>query len=209
MRTFLTLSLLAISAYNIAIVVADQPYVRYNSGNKVIHQKLIIFSTHFFFIKTVFYLKITSLIFFSIIVHNILNNDNIGCQLLLNNTRIYCYSGGYAKTVNLDVTPLADHYYLDVSKDFVVANSYNLWTRVVDPPNFVTEATFGYVSVKLSDTSVLLNGGTGINDGKSFMKNQTVIYHADRNQWETIANTTSFPQRYVKIKKFCLFFFGA
>lgn len=121
----------------------------------------------------------------------------VGCQLLLNDTRIYCYSGGYAKTVNLDITPLPDHYYLDVSKDFTVSNTYNSWTRVVDPPNFVTEATFGYVSVKFSDTSVLLNGGTGNNDGKSYMKNQTVIYHADQNQWETISNTTSFPQRYV------------
>jgi hypothetical protein len=113
----------------------------------------------------------------------------------MNDTRIYCFSGGYAKVVNLEITPLADHYYLDISNDFVVANSYNTWTRVLDPPNFVSEATTAYVSVKLSDTRMLINGGTGINNGKALMKNQTVIYHADTNQWETVSNVSSIAQR--------------
>ncbi|KAF1796372.1 hypothetical protein FB192DRAFT_1043738 [Mucor lusitanicus] len=121
---------------------------------------------------------------------------NSGCQLLLNNTRIYCYSGGYAKVVNLEITPLSDHYYLDVSNDLTVASSLTSWTKVVDPPNFVTEATSAYVSVKLSDTAVLINGGTGVNNNYSYMKNQTVIYHADTNQWETVSNTSSIPQNY-------------
>jgi hypothetical protein len=113
----------------------------------------------------------------------------------MNDTRIYCYSGGYAKVVNLDITPLADHYCLDVSKNFVVADSYNAWTRVLDPPNFVSEATSAYVSVKLSDTRVLINGGTGINTGGVLMRNQSVIYHADTNQWETVSNVSSITQR--------------
>lgn len=117
---------------------------------------------------------------------------------MLNDTRIYCYSGGYAKVVNQDITALPDHYYMDVSKDFLVASSYNAWIRVADPADFITEATFGHISVKLSDSSVLINGGTGINNGKDYMKNQTVIYHADTNQWETVQNTSSFPQRYLK-----------
>ncbi|KAL9551605.1 hypothetical protein MBANPS3_004182 [Mucor bainieri] len=119
-----------------------------------------------------------------------------GCQLLLNDTRIYCYSGGYAKVVNLEITPLSDHYYLDVSKDLTIASSLTSWTKVVDPSNFVTEATSAYVSVKLSDTAVLINGGTGINNNANYMKNQTVIYHADTNQWETVSNTSSIPQNY-------------
>ncbi|KAK4511996.1 mannosyl-oligosaccharide alpha-1,2-mannosidase [Mucor velutinosus] len=144
LATFLLVSLAAMSA------IAEQPYIRYNSG----------------------------------------------CQLLLNNTRIYCYSGGYAKVVNQEITPLADHYYLDVSKDLTVASSLTSWTKVVDPPNFITEATSAYVSVKLSDTAVLINGGTGVNNNYNYMKNQTVIYHADTNQWETISNTSSIPQNY-------------
>ncbi|KAI9259722.1 hypothetical protein EDC94DRAFT_151171 [Helicostylum pulchrum] len=121
---------------------------------------------------------------------------NTGCQLLMGNTRIYCYSGGYAKVVNGEATVLSDHYYLDVSRDFVVANSYSSWTRVLDPPDFITEPTTAYVSVKLSDTSVLINGGTGINNGKNYSKNQTTIYHADQNLWETVQNVSSFPQTY-------------
>ncbi|KAI8640246.1 hypothetical protein BD408DRAFT_243153 [Parasitella parasitica] len=121
---------------------------------------------------------------------------NSGCQLLLNSTRIYCYSGGYAKVLNQEITPLSDHYYLDVSKDMVVASSRTAWTKIAAPNNFATEATTAYVSVKLSDTSVLINGGTGINNGKDYMKNQTVIYHADTNQWETVSNTSSIPQTY-------------
>ncbi|EPB84359.1 hypothetical protein HMPREF1544_08878 [Mucor circinelloides 1006PhL] len=121
---------------------------------------------------------------------------NSGCQLLLNSTRIYCYSGGYAKVVNLEITPLSDHYYLDVSKDMTVASSLTSWTKVVDPPNFVTEPTSAYVSVKLSDTKVLINGGTGVNNNLNYMKNQTVVYHADTNQWETISNASSIPQNY-------------
>lgn len=120
-----------------------------------------------------------------------------GCQLLLNSTRIYCYSGGYAKVVNQEITPLSDHYYLDVSNDLTVASSLTSWTKVVDPPNFVTEATSAYVSVKLSDTAVLINGGTGVNNNNNYMKNQTVIYHADTNQWETVSNTSSIPQKYI------------
>lgn len=124
-----------------------------------------------------------------------------GCQLLLNSTRIYCYSGGYAKVVNQEITPLLDHYYLDVSKDMVVASSFTAWTKVAEPTNFVNEATSAYVSVKLSDTTVLINGGTGINNGKDYMKNQTVIYNADTNQWETISSTSSIPQKYNFIPK--------
>jgi hypothetical protein len=118
-----------------------------------------------------------------------------GYQLLLNDTQIYCYSGGYAKTVNLDITSLLDHYYLDISNDFMVSDSYNSWNRAADPTNFVTESNFGYTSVKLSDTSVLTNGGTGINNGKDYMKNQTIIYPVDTDQWETVQNTSSFDQR--------------
>ncbi|KAG2194101.1 hypothetical protein INT47_011769 [Mucor saturninus] len=84
----------------------------------------------------------------------------------------------------------------DVSKDFSVESSYNAWVQVLDPADFATEATFGYTSVKLSDNSVLMNGGTGLNNGKSYMKNQTVIYHADTNQWEAIQNVSSFSQTY-------------
>ncbi|KAI9358465.1 hypothetical protein BD770DRAFT_72801 [Pilaira anomala] len=121
---------------------------------------------------------------------------NSGYQLLMNDTRIYCYSGGYAKVVHSEVTVLPDHYYLDISQDFVVANGYNGWKQVVDPPDFITEATFAYTSVKLSDTSVLISGGTGINNNIDYMKNQTTIYHADQNRWETIQSTPSFPQNY-------------
>lgn len=113
----------------------------------------------------------------------------------MNETRIYCFSGGYAKVVNLESTSLADHFYLDVSKGFVVSHSYNLWIPVLDPPNFISEATSAYVSVKLSDTRVLINGGLGLNNGRDFMKNQTVIYHSDTNQWETVSNVSSIPQR--------------
>lgn len=121
---------------------------------------------------------------------------NTGCQLLLNSSRIYCYSGGYAKNVGMEVTPLADHYYLDVKDSFDIATGQKSWMRVSDPPNYITEATFGYNSVKLSDTSVLINGGTGINDGKTSMKNRTAIYHADKNEWESVDSTTSFPASY-------------
>ncbi|GAA5804899.1 hypothetical protein HPULCUR_010408 [Helicostylum pulchrum] len=100
---------------------------------------------------------------------------NTGCQLLMGNTRIYCYSGGYAKVVNGEATVLSDHYYLDVSRDFVVANSYSNWTRVLDPPDFITEPTTAYVSVKLSDTSVLINGGTGINNVKLSKSHSLVL----------------------------------
>ncbi|KAI9470546.1 MAG: hypothetical protein EXX96DRAFT_584765 [Benjaminiella poitrasii] len=121
---------------------------------------------------------------------------NSGCQLLMNDTRIYCFSGGYAKIVNQEITPLKDHYYLDISKDFNVANTYHGWYKVLDPTDFVSEATTGYISLKLSDTSVLINGGTGINNGKDVMKNQTVIYHADTNEWKTVSNVSSFSQSY-------------
>ncbi|KAI9263589.1 hypothetical protein EDC94DRAFT_607195 [Helicostylum pulchrum] len=121
---------------------------------------------------------------------------NTGCQLLMDNTRIYCYSGGYAKVVNGEATVLSDHYYLDVSRDFVVANSYSSWTRVLNPPDFTIEPTTAYVSVKLSNTSVLINGGTGINNLKNYSKSQTIIYHADQNLWETVQNVSSFPQTY-------------
>ncbi|KAG2233960.1 hypothetical protein INT48_009773 [Thamnidium elegans] len=114
----------------------------------------------------------------------------------MNNTRIYCYSGGYAKVVNGEATVLSDHYYLDVSRDFIVSNSYSSWTRVLNPPDFVTEPTTAYVSVKLSDTSVLINGGTGVNNNKDYSKNQTTIYHADQNRWETVQSISSFPQTY-------------
>lgn len=120
----------------------------------------------------------------------------------MNDTRIYCYSGGYAKIVHSEVTVLPDHYYLDIGQDFVVANGYNGWKRVVDPPDFITEATFAYTSIKLSDTSVLISGGTGINNDIDYMKNQTTIYHADQNRWETIQSTPSFPQKYVLINIF-------
>lgn len=149
------------------VVTAEQPYIRYNSGMCILY--LLISKTQFAIY--------------------------IGCQLLLNSTRIYCYSGGYAKVVNLEITPLSDHYYLDVSKNMTVASSLTSWTKVVDPSNFVTEPTSAYVSVKLSDTTVLINGGTGVNDNRNYMKNQTVVYHADTNQWETISNTSSIPQK--------------
>lgn len=83
----------------------------------------------------------------------------------------------------------------------LVASSLTAWTKVADSNNFVNEATSAYTSVKLSDTTVLINGGTGINNGKDYMKNQTVIYHADTNQWETVSNTSSIPQKYIFIPK--------
>lgn len=83
----------------------------------------------------------------------------------------------------------------------VVASSLTAWTKVANPTDFVNEATSAYTSVKLSDTTVLINGGTGINNGKDYMKNRTVIYHADTNQWETVSNTSSIPQRYNLIPK--------
>lgn len=99
----------------------------------------------------------------------------------------------------MEVTPLPDHYYLDVKDSFDIATGRNSWMRIADPSNFITEATFGYNSVKLSDTSVLINGGTGMNDGKTDMKNRTVIYHADKNEWESVDSTNSFAPRYSKL----------
>ncbi|CAO3638906.1 unnamed protein product [Mucor hiemalis] len=96
----------------------------------------------------------------------------------------------------MEVTPLPDHYYLDVKDSFDIATGRNSWMRIADPSNFITEATFGYNSVKLSDTSVLINGGTGMNDGKTDMKNRTVIYHADKNEWESVDSTNSFAPSY-------------
>lgn len=96
--------------------------------------------------------------------------------------------------MNGEITPLKDHYYLDVSNDFDVSANYVSWYTINDPPNFVTEATSAYTSVKLNDSSVLINGGTGINNGINLMTNQTVIYNADLDQWTTVSNTSSIPQ---------------
>ncbi|KAI8885403.1 hypothetical protein K501DRAFT_332000 [Backusella circina FSU 941] len=121
---------------------------------------------------------------------------NSGCDLFLNNTRIYCYGGGYATTPSVNVVSNSDQYYIDVSVDFTVSNGQNNWVKVPSPANFVLEPSFSFVGVKIADNTYLMNGGVGTNDAKTYMKNQTTTWNVDTNQWASITNDSGIPQSY-------------
>ncbi|KAI8875738.1 hypothetical protein K501DRAFT_338520 [Backusella circina FSU 941] len=109
------------------------------------------------------------------------------CVALQNNTRIYCYSGGYSTLGSASIEAAEpDHHYLDLTQNGLVPGSIvSKWTEIPDDPNFVLEPSIGGTPIKLSDTTYLIDGGYSINAVK---KNQTVVYDAVANKWSSISN---------------------
>ncbi|CAO0793851.1 unnamed protein product [Mucor circinelloides] len=114
---------------------------------------------------------------------------NGGCAVI--NQRIYCY-GGTANRL-----PTSDHYSLDLTKDFSVANSIESWNTVVPVGDFTVEPNSLFSIVPLND-SYLIHGGLGYGSSTQHLKNTTVIYHTSNNSWsalQTQNQTLMMPSR--------------
>jgi hypothetical protein len=106
--------------------------------------------------------------------------------------KIYCYGGGQYVSGGINYNKvLKDHLVLDLSRDFLLQDAQSAWIALPAPGNFTLEPNYSYGYTVLSPTSYLITSGSGYNDGKTYLKNKTTVYHADSNQWEaipTIAN---------------------
>ncbi|ORZ09310.1 hypothetical protein BCR42DRAFT_424164 [Absidia repens] len=110
---------------------------------------------------------------------------NLGCVLL--QQKIYCYGGGQyvAGGTNYNRV-LNDHFSLDLSKDFMVSDGQNAWDMLPTPTDFTLEPNYSYGYTILTPTSYLITSGSGYNDDKTLLKNKTTVYHADKDQWESL-----------------------
>ncbi|CEP14402.1 hypothetical protein [Parasitella parasitica] len=114
---------------------------------------------------------------------------NGGCAAI--NQRIYCYGG----TANRQ--PTSDHYSLDLTKDFSIANSIESWNNVVPVGDFSVEPNSLFSIVPLND-SYLIHGGLGYGSSTRYLKNTTVVYNASNNSWSAIQTqnqTSLMPSR--------------
>ncbi|KAI8144290.1 hypothetical protein BJV82DRAFT_81383 [Fennellomyces sp. T-0311] len=113
-----------------------------------------------------------------------------GCVLL--SDTIYCY-GGAAYTSNLDdddderAPTFADHFALDVrSMSEVQDTSLENWRQLngdVGPNAF-------FAMAPLPDQSgYLMHGGWGRHDGRTYMRNQTMVFHVNTESWEMIPSS--------------------
>lgn len=109
-----------------------------------------------------------------------------GCVAL--KQKIYCYGGGQYVSGGINYNKvLKDHLVLDLSRDFLVQDAQSAWTALSTPSNFTLEPNYSYGYTVLSPTSYLITSGSGYNDGKTYLKNKTTVYHADSNQWESVS----------------------
>ncbi|CAO3600055.1 unnamed protein product [Absidia cylindrospora] len=113
-----------------------------------------------------------------------------GCVLL--QQKIYCYGGGQYVAGGTNYNRVfKDHFFLDLSKDFMVSDGQSAWEMLPTPTDFALEPNYSYGYTILTPASYLITSGSGYNDGKTALKNKTTIYHADKDQWEslpTVAN---------------------
>lgn len=115
--------------------------------------------------------------FIQALTHTHPSNKWAGCAVI--NQRIYCY-GGTANRL-----PTSDHYSLDLTKDFSVANSIESWNTVVPVGDFTVEPNSLFSIVPLND-SYLIHGGLGYGSSTQHLKNTTVIYHTSNNSWSAL-----------------------
>ncbi|KAI8093009.1 uncharacterized protein BX664DRAFT_328715 [Halteromyces radiatus] len=108
-----------------------------------------------------------------------------GCVVL--QQKIYCYGGGQyvSGAVNYN-SVLNDHLTLDLSQDFALKDAQSAWIKLPDPSNFVLEPNYAFAYTPISNTSYLITSGAGYNDGHTYLKNKTIVYHSDTNRWESI-----------------------
>ncbi|ORZ20775.1 hypothetical protein BCR42DRAFT_489243 [Absidia repens] len=113
-----------------------------------------------------------------------------GCVSL--KQKIYCYGGGrfVAGATNYN-TVYNDHLVLDLSKDFAVNDAQNAWNNLPAPSNFTLEPNYKFAFAPISNTSYLVTSGSGYNDNKTPLKNKTTLYHADKDEWESIPTTAN------------------
>ncbi|CAO3591602.1 unnamed protein product [Absidia cylindrospora] len=113
-----------------------------------------------------------------------------GCVSL--KQKIYCYGGGrfVAGATNYN-TVYNDHLVLDLSKDFAVSDAQNAWNSLPAPSNFTLEPNYKYAFSAISNTSYIVTSGSGYNDNKTPLKNKTTVYHADKDEWESIPTTAN------------------
>ncbi|GAN03191.1 hypothetical protein MAM1_0035c02642 [Mucor ambiguus] len=81
--------------------------------------------------------------------------------------------------------PTSDHYSLDLTRDFSVANSIESWNSVVPVGDFTVEPNSLFSIVPLND-SYLIHGGLGYGSSTQHLKNTTVIYHTSNNSWSAL-----------------------
>ncbi|KAI8063835.1 hypothetical protein BC940DRAFT_306964 [Gongronella butleri] len=115
----------------------------------------------------------------------------LGCAILQDT--IYCYGGGqYVAGASSFNHALSDHLMMPLTADFKVANAQSNWTNVPAPKNYITEPNYAFAMTAVSKTQYVIQGGAGYNDGKTMLKNKTVLYDAPSNTWQAIA--TAFNQ---------------
>ncbi|SAM04752.1 hypothetical protein [Absidia glauca] len=120
-----------------------------------------------------------------------------GCVAL--QQKIYCYGGGQYVSGGINYnTVLSDHLVLDLSKDFAVKDAQNAWENLPPQGNFVLEPNYSYGFGVINDTSYMITSGSGYNDGKTALKNKTIVYHADTNLWTSIpTNANQSPKLFL------------
>ncbi|ORX58837.1 hypothetical protein DM01DRAFT_1405459 [Hesseltinella vesiculosa] len=107
--------------------------------------------------------------------------------------KIYCYGGGqYVPGANSFNHVLGDHFSLDLSSDFKISSAQTSWQNISTPVGFALEPNYAFAMTKTSNTSYIIQGGAGYNDGKSMLVNKTTVYNAAANQWQAIP--TAFNQ---------------
>lgn len=100
---------------------------------------------------------------------------------------MYCYGGGQYVSGGINYnTVLNDHLVLDLSKDFAVKDAQNAWENLPPQGNFVLEPNYSYGFGVINETSYMITSGSGYNDGKTTLKNKTIVYHTDTNLWTSI-----------------------
>jgi hypothetical protein len=111
----------------------------------------------------------------------------LACALLLNGTRIYCYSGGYLSVGDASVNEASSEFhYLDLTsgEKLVIDQVASRWTEIPPSDNFMLEPTIASNTASISETSFVVDGGYYIG-GNSH--NKTTVYDTESSTWSTIS----------------------
>ncbi|KAI8331073.1 hypothetical protein EDC96DRAFT_527656 [Choanephora cucurbitarum] len=101
---------------------------------------------------------------------------NGGCVAI--QKQMFCYGG----TENRQTS--TNHYNLDLSTDFTVADSIKAW-NTIDPGNYQVEPNSLFSIIPLND-SYLIHGGLGYASSTKFVKNVTTLYNVTAKSWSTV-----------------------
>jgi hypothetical protein len=110
--------------------------------------------------------------------------SSVGCGLM--GTAIYCYGGLLTTGIDTNLYSLS---LVDFPVNKSMINLAKGWNTVIPSnPDYALEPRRRSNAVVFNQNSLLISGGYTLN--QTTLRNQTIVYHADSNAWETLSNYT-------------------